>query len=238
MPTRFLLHTILLLAATAGIYVWITLPLLTVYTLQLVAALVILYLGSHWLKAKKPRWFQRSTITLDITILTCMILLLVTATGALTSPLFFLLYFLMFGVAMLYEIEATLVLTGVLILFFLFLPGTDLGDLAHLSELLALIMITPLAILFGHQYETALDAKRARAKLTKNLGREETDTLLFLSLNLKTTLISALDNLAITIPLTRVTTVRTHLQTLYTDLKQLYRSANELSKSIDHETDH
>lgn len=237
MPTRFLLHTILLLAATSGIYFWLTLPFLTSYSLQLVAALILLYLTSHWLKSKKPHWFHRSTITLDITILTCMILLLVSETGALTSPLFFLLYFLLFGVAMLYEIEATLVLTGVLILFFLFLPGTNLSDLAHLSELLALIMITPLAILFGHQYETALDAKRAHAKLTKNLGHEETDTLLFLSLNLKTTLISALDNLATTIPLTRVTTVHTHLQTLYSDLKKLYRSANDLANSIDHETD-
>ncbi len=237
MPTRFLLHTSLLLLSTAGVYFWLSVPALHPYTLQLVATLVLLYLGSHWLRTKKPKWFHRSAITLDITILTAMILLLVTETGALTSPFFFLCYFLLFAVAMLYEIEATLVLTGVLILFFLFIPGTIHTDLAHLSELLALVMITPLAIFTGHQYETGLEEKRARQILSKHLGSEETDTLLFLSLNLKNTLISALDSLSLLIPQEKVKSVRTGMQTLYEDLKNLYRSADELQHTIDQETD-
>ena len=138
---------------------------------------------------------------------------------------------------MLYEIEATLVLTGVLILFFLFIPGTIHTDLAHLSELLALVMITPLAIFTGHQYETGLEEKRARQILSKHLGSEETDTLLFLSLNLKNTLISALDSLSLLIPQEKVKSVRTGMQTLYEDLKNLYRSADELQHTIDKETD-
>ena len=237
MPTRFLLHTILLIAAVTGVYVWVGSPLLSASTLQLVAVLVLLYLGSHWLRAHRPRWFHHSTITLDITLLASMMLLLVTETGALTSPLFFLLYFLLFAVAMLYEIEATLVLTGILILFFLALPGTNLTDLAHLSELIALVMITPLAILTGHQYEKSLSEKAARATLSKHLEHEESDILLFLSLNLKRTLLSALDTLSMTIPQTKVRDVRTNLQTLYEDLRTLYRSADELQQTIDRETD-
>jgi hypothetical protein len=232
-----LLHTVLLIAAATGVYIWVGSPLLSTNTLQLVAILVLLYLGSHWLRAHRPRWFHHSTITLDITLLACMMLLLVTETGALTSPLFFLLYFLLFAVAMLYEIEATLVLTGILILYFLALPSTNLADLAHLSELVALVMITPLAILTGHQYEKSLHEKVARAALSQHLENEEADTLLFLSLNLKRTLLSALDTLSNTIPQAKVKDVRSNLQTLYEDLKTLYRSADELQQTIDKETD-
>lgn len=236
MPARFLLHTILLISATFGIYAWLSSPL-EPYTLQLVALLSLLYIGSHSLRRHFPQHFHKSSITLDITILTSMILLLVSETGALASPLFFLLYFLLFAVSMLYEIEATLVLTGVLILYFLALPGTNLSDLAHLSELGALIMITPLALFMGHQYETVIEEKKTRAMLTKHLGREESDTLLFLSLNLKSTLVKSLDSLSTTIPLEKVNEVRVKLQLLYQDLRALYKTSLELEKAIDHETD-
>lgn len=237
MPARFLLHTILLISSVAGVYIWLSLSALTPYTLQLVAVLVLLYLGSHYLRTKAPQLFHRNHITLDITILTSMILLLVTETGALTSPFFFLCYFLLFAVAMLYEIEATLVLTGVFILFFLFLPGTDLSDLAHLSELIALVMITPLAILTGHQYETNLTSQLLSRQLSHHLQSEESDILLFLSLNLKRTLASSLDALSIIIPQAKIKDLRSQLQSLYSDLKTLYRSADELQNVIDRETD-
>ncbi len=238
MPTRFLLHTILLVLAAAGVYFWLSLPALSIYTLQLVALLVLLYLSAHWLKSHRPKWFHRKTVTIDITILTTMILLLVTETGMLASPFFFLCYFLLFAVAMLYEIEATLVLTGTFIVYFLCLPGTNLSDLGHLSELLALVMITPLAILTGHQYEKTIEERSRADQLAKHLGSEESDMLLFLSLNLKKTLLSALDTLSLTIPKEKVTEVRTNLQSLYQDLKNLYRSADELQQTIDKETDH
>lgn len=222
MPTRFLLHTTLLIISTLGVYFWISSPHLAPFTLQLVAVLVLLYMGSHWLKSHRPQWFHRGTITLDITILTSMILLLVTETGSLTSPVFFLCYFLLFGVAMLYEIEATLVLTGVLVLFFMFLPDPSL------TTIISLVMITPLAIFTAHAYESKLAGYR-------QLAREETDTLIFLSLNLKNTLISALDSLSVVIPQEKVKSVRVGLQTLYQDLKNLYRSADELQSTINQE---
>lgn len=236
MPTRFLLHTILLLAGAAGVFGWLSTPTLTPYTLQLVAFLILLYLGSHYLRSRRPKLFRHNTVTLDITILTTLILLLVTETGALASPFFFFCYFLLFAVAMLYEVEATLVLTGTFIIYFLFIPGTDLSNLGHLSELLGLIMVTPLAILTAHQYESTLEQKALVRSLARHLGREESDILLFLSLNLKTTLISALDKLAITIPSVSGS-LRTQLTSLYSDLKTLYRSADELQSTIDRETD-
>ena len=236
MPARFIAHTILLFAAVFGILAWLLSPL-EPYTLQLTGILALLYIGSHSLRRHYPKLFHRSSITLDLTILTSMILLLVTETGALTSPLFFLLYFLLFAVSMLYEIEATLVLTGALILYFIFLPGTNLGDLMHLSQLGALIMITPLALFTGHQYEVSLEEKEVRRRLTHHLSHQETDTLLFLSLNLKNTLVASLDRLSTIIPVTRVKEVHDNLNTLYKDLKALYKTSLDLERAIDKETD-
>ena len=239
MPTLFLLHTALLIVASSGVFFWLSTPALATSTLQLVAILVLLYFGTHWLRARHPSWFHRSSITSDITILTSMILLLVTETGALASPFFFLCYFLLFGVAMLYEIEATLILTGVFILFFLFLPGSNLdgaGGFTHLTQIISLVMITPLAIFMGHQYESSLEEKKLREMLIKRLGSEQTDTLLFLSLNLKKTLVKALDSLSLIIPATKVKEVRTNLETLYQDLRALYRTSTDLENAIDQET--
>jgi len=236
MPTRFLLHTILLISATSGVYFWLTSPL-TPYTLQLVAVLVLLYFSSHWYYSHNSKFKPRDSITLDLTLLTSMILLLVTETGALASPLFFLLFFLCFAVALLYEIEATLVLTGTLILYFMFLPGTDLANLADLSVLIGLVMITPLAIFTGHQYELNLENQKNRTILTRHLGKIESDSLLFLSLNLKTTLLKSLDSLSLIIPTTSVKKIRHNLEILYKDLKVLYRTSVDLEQSIDRETD-
>lgn len=236
MPTKFALHTSLLLAATIGVYVWLSIPSLEPYTLQLVAVLVLIYMGIHWSSNHAKSSLTRSTISLDITVLTTMILLLVEQTGALASPFFFLCYFLLFAVAMLYEIEATLVLTGVLVAFFLFAPSTNLSDIAHLSQVLALIMITPLAIFTAHEYESVLEVKTLNQQLSKHLGSEESDTLLFLSLNLKRTLLSALDTLSGAIP-SATTPLRAKLTVLYEDLKALYRSSQDLESAIDHETE-
>jgi len=239
MPKNFLLHTILLISAVSGVFFWLN-SSLEPFTLQLVAILVLLYFATHYLRNHRPKWFGRSTVTIDITILTAMTLLLITETGSLASPFFFLCYFLLFGVAMLYEIEATLVLTSVFIIFFLFIPGTDLTGtegLIHLTQIISLVMITPLAIFTGHQYETSLAEKQAKRILSKHLSNQETDTLLFLSLNLKKTLLSALDSLSLAIPQAKVSDLRSNLQILYSDLKHLYRSADELQQTIDKETD-
>ena len=231
MPANFLVHTTLLILSTVGVFFWLATPGLSVYSLQLVALLVLLYLGAHKLRTIRPKWFHKSSVTLDITILTTMILLLVTETGSLTSPFFFLIYFLLFGVAMLYEIEATLVLTGVLVIFFIFL------DSFHLTPIISLIMVTPLAIFTGHRYEISLEEKEARRQLVKHLGKEETDTLIFLSLNLKRTLVKSLDSLSLVIPQEKVKSVQISLKNLYEDLKILYRSADELQQTIDKESD-
>ncbi len=235
MSARFLAHTAFLALATLLTYLWVSSPTLSALTLQLVAVLILLYFVAAW-ALRRHHTIKRTTITIDLTILTITILLLVTSTGGLTSPLFFCVYFLLFAVALLFETEATLVLTGILIIYLLLLPSTDLTDMAHLAELVAMLMITPLAIFTGHQHELTIEAEKNAKSLTRHLGSEETDTLLFLSLNLKNTLARSLDTLSVILP--TITSInKDSLTRLYQDLKLLYKSAGELEKTIDHETD-
>jgi len=236
---KFFAHSLMLLAATSGTFLWLITPRLTPYTLQLVAVLVLTYAATHWFRKSQRSHVKgyMSSIPLDLTLLTVIILLLVVETGALASPLIFLLYFLLFAVAMLFEIEATLLLTGTLLVFFLIFPGTNLTDIAHLGELLALIMITPLALYTGHQYESILEGNRKSRELAGHLEREETDTLMFLSTNLHQTLTSALDKLSLLIPQAKPARLHADLQMLYQDLRILFRSARELQETIDKETD-
>jgi len=236
MPARYLTHSLFLLLAVTGAYLFLVTPSFVPYTLQLVSTLILIYASSHWLRKNKKTGLRRNTIPLDLTLLTIIILFLVVETGALASPLIFLLYFLLFAVALLFEIEATLLLTGTLLIFFLVFPGTNLSDLAHLGELIALVMVTPLAIFAAHQYEVVLEEQRKAAELASHITKEETDTLMFLSTNLNRTLLSALDRLSLVIPQSRPL-VRTNLELLYQDLKSLYRSAHELKQTIDQETD-
>jgi hypothetical protein len=236
MPAQFLAHTAFLVIATLLTYLWTVSPILSPFTLQLVAIFVLLYFATTWL-FRHHRTSSRSLITVDLAILTITILLLVAQTGGLGSPIFFTIYFLLFAVALLFETPATLVMTGVLVVFLTLLPSSNLTSLAHLAELVAMVMITPLAIFTGHEHELALEAQKTKKKLLKTVSRDETDVLLFLSLNLKRTLTSAIDTLSLTIPQEKVTAVRQNLQVLYTDLKALYKSSTELEQLVDKETD-
>lgn len=236
MSARFVFHTIYLVLASALTYFWTTHPDYSAYTLQLVAVLILLYFATHFF-TKKKKGMARNVITLDLVILTMVLLLIVTQTGGLASPLIFTIYFLLFAVALLFEIEATLVLTGILIVFLTLLPSTNFSDIGHLTELVAIIMITPLAIFTSHEYERALKERELRQIRDAQIKHEETDTLLFISLNLKKTLTSALDKLSLVIPQTRGTNVRDNLTQLYQDLRELYRAADELQETVDQETD-
>ena len=210
-------------------FIWVNQPILSRYTFQLIAALALIFFLFQFRSKNQPN--SPKTLTFDLLILIILTLLLVTETGGLTSPLMFLTYLLLFAIALIFHIQTTLNLTLALILYFVFLPSTDLTQFTTITEIIALLLITPLAIFTGHQYELALQEKQ-------HLEHEETDTLLFLTLKLKKTLTKTLDTLSYVVPKISNYTNRHYLQTIYQDLHSLYQSSQELELDIDHETDH
>jgi len=130
-------------------------------------------------------------LTIDAAIFTMVILLMVISTGGLNSPLFFLIYFLMFGLALLFEPIITLSLTVAMVLFFLFSP-TKQEPINELLQLFSLILITPVALFFGKQYLRVLKdeekikiLKEEEQIMETTIEKEETDTLLWVCLELK-----------------------------------------------------
>ncbi len=98
-------------------------------------------------KAKKPSGLDNLTIS----ILTALIFILIFTTGDLNSPLYFLLYFILFGITFVMLPETIFVfLVGAIILFLPHLsPSTLTQDVIKIASL---ILISPLAFFFGKEY--------------------------------------------------------------------------------------
>jgi len=167
---RFFTHSLILTVSVFFAFAWTKSETLTDYNLQLIAFLVIIYSGS--------RFFIRKTV-IDMIALSLAVFLLVFATGALSSPIFFLLYFLLFGLSLLFEPASSLFLVTLLTVLFLIIPtGKDL--LHELLQLASLFMIVPLAVIFGKQYiklrRNALEVKALESEekvLTKKVERQK-----------------------------------------------------------------
>ena len=115
---KFLLHSLFLIIAVVLAFFWTTNPQFSYYNLQLIAVFVLFFFINQII-ARHRR--QKINLTIDAVIFTVIILLLVISTGGLTSPLFFLIYFLMFGLALLFEPLISVSLAVIIALFFLFI---------------------------------------------------------------------------------------------------------------------
>jgi len=186
--TKFLLHSLFLVLAVILAFFWTNNPLLSYYNLQLIAVFLIFFFVNQII-GRRHR--HKMNLTIDAAIFTMVILLMVISTGGLNSPLFFLIYFLMFGLALLFEPIITLSLTVAMVLFFLFSP-TKQEPINELLQLFSLILITPVALFFGKQYLRVLKdeekikiLKEEEQIMETTIEKEETDTLLWVCLELK-----------------------------------------------------
>lgn len=184
MSARFLTHLGFLLSAVLLTFIWTNSPSLNTYTLQLIALLIILYFLNRSLTKKR---FDLA-IGFDGLILALVTLLLVSQTGGLESPLFFLLYILLFGLALLFDPIITLIFAIALALLF----WNQVKTLNALLEMIGLLLITPVALFFGRQYLKVLEEEekikilaKQQKKLAGEVSQQEKDTLLWLSLTFR-----------------------------------------------------
>lgn len=245
---RFLLHSLFLVAAVILAFFWTNSPTLSIYTLQLIALFILLFFLNQFIfrrqHQKAPRTGKLS-LTLDAVVFTMVVMLLVTSTGGLTSPLFFLLYFLMFGLSLLFEPLIAFSLTAAMAIFFLATPTKE-AFLTESLQLFSLILITPLALFFGNQYLKALeDEEKIKILKEENLisenqiQKEETDVLLWSSLELKRTLVEILDEISLLLSdISHLTvTQKERLLKIHQKLVDLLRSGEKLEEEVDKTTD-
>ncbi|MBI4089255.1 MAG: hypothetical protein HY424_00950 [Candidatus Levybacteria bacterium] len=157
----FLMQSLVIVASFLAVYLWQK-SSFSAFTIPLLALLVVVYLILA--RKKNLRFFFLNSI----------ILLLVFSTGEISSPLFFLLYFLSFGIAFLFDPQVVFVFTAGLIL--LFFPSSLKTDLTkNLILLFSLVFLSPIAFFLGKTYqENQANKKKIEAMKKK---AEETEDL-------------------------------------------------------------
>jgi len=163
---RLISHSFLLSMSVLISYVWTSSEYLSNYNLQFIAFLIVGYFLTRLILKKTGGVSVKTMSCLDMTILTLIIFTLIFSTGALSSPLFFLLYFLLFGLALLFEPGSSLFMVFISSFIFLLIP--EKKDLfSELLQLASLFMIVPLALIFGKQYIKLMQSELEVKSLTK-----------------------------------------------------------------------
>ncbi len=143
------------------------------YDLQITAVLfIILYSVKRFIVAKDI--YSR---LIESVVFTLVIMGIINSTGGLSSPFFFLIYFLLFSLSLILEPIISITTTVTLIIFFLLnLPANQ--DFKTLLPIISLAFITPFAMFMGSEHI------KIRQLAEKN-EKSKKDTFLFLSLLLK-----------------------------------------------------
>jgi len=154
------------------------------YDLQIVAVLFIAYffLRKHF--SMSPFLYL-----IEALIFIFIVLMTVFGTGGMTSPFFFLLYFLLFAVSLLLTGTISLVLTLLLVVLFLF--SAPSGSVIDFVPVFSLPFIAPFAQYLGFlktkytsQRELLGQVEKKKAKLEQSKTYEKEQTLIFLTTTL------------------------------------------------------
>jgi hypothetical protein len=165
---KILLQSLVLIVSFVFVFIWKETPLIN-YTVALSGILIVLYILVSARKKGKGFMQMGGEGPWGIFFLNTVILLLIFSTGGIDSVLFFLLYFLGFGVAFVFEPAVTFVFVlGVILVF---APDAIKGDfLVNSLKLGSLLLISPLAFFFGSEYrksdkqEESIEALEERTK--------------------------------------------------------------------------
>jgi hypothetical protein len=185
-------HSLILMVTMAASFVFAK-SQLSDYQLQVSAFFFIVY---FLLKRFSPQKSIFEHKLFDGIVFTFIIVSIVNTTGGITSPLFFLTYFLIFALTLLLEpvisISSTLAL---IILFLLSVPEGQTFD--KLIPLFSLPFLTPFALFLGQQYQKVLRQKNQIKNLRDQTIENRKNTFFFMSLVLKDhikTINTSLDN--------------------------------------------
>lgn len=170
--SKEIIHSIILILAVTLTFVFPHTPLVQ-YDLQISAGLFI------FLYVAKKYFIKRDSYSrlIESAVFTIITLGIVNSTGGISSPFFFLTYFLLFSLSLMLEPVISITMTLALIVFFL-LTMPQNQDMKSLLPIISLAFLTPFALYMGQEHLEAQKSKDKNEKLQE-------DTFLFLSLMIK-----------------------------------------------------
>ena len=179
---KFFSQSLILVLSYVIVYLWSISPLAS-FTIPLLGLLIFIYLLLSARKKGKGFLTMGGEGPWGIFILNTLIFLLIFSTDGLYSPIFFLLYFLGFGIAFVFEPAAVFVfILGAILVF---LPQGLKDDVSgNMLRLGSLILISPLAFFFGNEYrktdrQTAdIEAMAEREKEAADVITEDVEEIL------------------------------------------------------------
>lgn len=160
-----------IIAAISLVFLWQAFEL-TGLTVPIIGLLVLAYLIMSRVKRKQAEGSRLGTMdNFTIFTLTTLILVFIFTTGGLNSPLFFLLYFICFGITFVMLPETVFIfLVGTI---FLFLPHLDQSSIMQDSiKLASLVLISPLAFFFGKEYRVVEHHQQHDQEIAKKIITE------------------------------------------------------------------
>lgn len=220
------------------VFLWTSVPTLNQYNLQLTGALVILYFGSRLIFRRSNSFFFSTLVFVSIA------LLLIFSTGGINSPIFFVLDFLLFAIALLISPNSAAVASAVLVFILIYQNYTKISSSA-IIDILSLILITPLAIIFSKTYLKNLASEGKITILKEAIKDEQTESLLWIATSAKPSLASVLNSISDIViylnskgeSLNLPKGLIDKIKTVQKDLISLYSSTNTLETSIKESTD-
>jgi len=164
---------------------------------------------------------------LNIYLLSFIINLIIFCTGGLTSPAFFLIYFLLLIIAFQNASSITLSCSLIAILFL----ASSLKDMFSLITLVSLLLITPLVWFIGHQFIE-------KQKTETCLSADETAFMFWLKLKFKTGICKIIDSASILLSQPQLTpSQKEEAKFIRDSARNLLNSSNKLSDEIEHSGD-
>jgi len=145
---------------------------LAAYNIEIAAFLFVVFFI-----ARRFSFFSKRTRLFESVIFTFVVLGVINTTGGLSSPFFFLIHFLLFSLTLLLEPIIPIIITLILMLFYLTTVHGQI-TLNQLLPIFSLALMTPFAMILGNEYLETQQLKKAMSAQTEN-------TFLFLSLILK-----------------------------------------------------
>ncbi|MCX6783237.1 MAG: hypothetical protein NTZ20_04625 [Candidatus Levybacteria bacterium] len=148
---KLLWQSICLIGSFIFVFIWQN-TILSIYTIQIFGSLITIFiLVSFKKKGLNPFNNIDNDEPFSIAILCIIMLLLVFSTGGISSPLFFLLYFLIFSIAFVFEPPAVFIFA--IGIFLIFLPDTLKNDVyGNAMRTGSILLVSPLGFFFGKEY--------------------------------------------------------------------------------------